>query len=112
MDGMNPIRDAGIPRAAKALGETYAVSADEVLAILDVLARAKEFQARAAVALVFFAGLDPARLAEQGGKTTTVRNSRSSNPFGVRTRTIPEPLVLPSPCRSLNRCGNRVRSRF
>jgi hypothetical protein len=55
MDGMNPIRDSGIPRAAKARGETYAVSADEVLAILDVLARAKEFQARAAVALVFFA---------------------------------------------------------
>jgi len=91
---MNPIRDAGTPRAAKALGETYAVSADEVLAILDVLARGKEFRARAAVALVFF------------------RNSESNNPFGVRTQTIPKPLVLPSPCRSLNRCENRVRSRF
>jgi integrase len=59
LDGMNPVRDSAIPRAASAPEETYAASADEVLAMLDVLERAKEFQTRAAVALVFFAGLRP-----------------------------------------------------
>jgi hypothetical protein len=91
MDGMNPVRDAGIPRSASAPEETYAASADEVLTILDVLERAKEFQARA--------------LVEQGGKTTTVRNSRSSNRFGARIRPTPKRLVPLSPCRSSKRCG-------
>lgn len=80
MDGMNPVRDAGIPRAASAPAETYAVSADEVLAILDVLERAKEFQARAAVALVFFAGLRPgeargARWDDYDGRKLTIKQS-------------------------------------
>ena len=80
MDGMNPVRDAGIPRAASAPEETYAVSADEVLAILDVLERAKEFQARAAVALVFFAGLRPgeargARWEDYDGQRLTIKHS-------------------------------------
>jgi integrase len=80
MDGMNPIRDAGIPRAASAPEETYAVGADEVLAILEVLERAKEFQARAAVALVFFAGLRPgeargARWEDYDGQKLTIKQS-------------------------------------
>lgn len=59
LDGPNPIEDAAIPRAATAPQETPAATPDDVIAILDVLERAREFQARTAVALMFFAGLRP-----------------------------------------------------
>jgi integrase len=80
VDGMNPVWDTGIPRAASAPKETYAVGAGEVLAILDVLERAKEFQARAAVALVFFAGLRPGeargvRWEDYDGQKLTIKQS-------------------------------------
>jgi integrase len=80
MDGMNPVRDSAIPRAASAPEETHAASADEVLAMLDVLERAREFHARAAVALVFFAGLRPgeargARWEDYDGQKLTIKHS-------------------------------------
>jgi integrase len=80
MDGMNPVRDSAIPRAASAPEETYAASADEVLAMLDVLECAREFHARAAVALVFFAGLRPgeargARWEDYDGQKLTIKHS-------------------------------------
>lgn len=57
LDGVNPIRDAMIPKKAKAPEESYAASRSEVQRILDALdgnARAK-----AAIGLMFYAGLRP-----------------------------------------------------
>ena len=98
---MNPIEDSAIPRAASAPAQTYAASADEVLGILDVLERAKEFQTRAAVALVFFAGLRPgeargAKWEDYDGQTLTVRQSvwhtHTTDPKTAKPVPIIEPL--------------------
>jgi len=59
IDGLNPVRDAMIPKKAAASEETYAAPLEEVLTIMDVLEKAGEKKACAAVALVFFAGLRP-----------------------------------------------------
>jgi len=59
LDGVHPIRDAVIPRKADAPTETHAATPDEVLAVMDALDKAGEKKARAAVALMFFAGLRP-----------------------------------------------------
>jgi integrase len=58
-DGLNPIRDAMIPKKATAPKETYAATPDEALAIMDALNKAGGHKASAAVALMFFAGLRP-----------------------------------------------------
>src|SRR6266571_1831432 len=59
IDGLNPVRDAMIPKKAAASEETYAAPLEEVLAIMDALNKAGEKKARAAVAVMFFAGLRP-----------------------------------------------------
>jgi len=58
-DGVNPIRDAMIPKKAARSVDTHAASPGEVLAIMDTLDKANEQKARAAVALMFFTGLRP-----------------------------------------------------
>jgi integrase len=80
LDGVHPIRDAMIPRKARAPAETHAATPDEVLAMMDALEKAGEQKACAAVALMFFAGLRPgeARGAcweDFDGKRLTVRQS-------------------------------------
>ncbi|MGB8592758.1 MAG: hypothetical protein WA755_00070 [Candidatus Acidiferrales bacterium] len=55
LDGMNPVRDAGIPRAAEDGEPTHAYSPQEVVGMLDAL----EGAAKLAVGLMFFAGLRP-----------------------------------------------------
>jgi len=59
IDVVHPIRDATIPKRAAVSKETHAASPDEVLAIMEKLDKAWEKKARAAVALMFFAGLRP-----------------------------------------------------
>jgi integrase len=59
IDGVNPIHEAMIPKKAAVPEETHAATPGEVLAIMDALAKAGETKARAAVALMFFAGLRP-----------------------------------------------------
>jgi integrase len=59
MDGINPIREARIPKKACAPAETHAATPDEVLAMMDALEKAGKQKARAAVAMMFFAGLRP-----------------------------------------------------
>ena len=76
LDGGNPVKDAGIPRAAKASTPTHAYSAQEVLIMLDVL----EGVARKAVALLYFCALRPgearaARWENYQGKTLQIRAS-------------------------------------
>lgn len=59
LDGTNPMREARVPKRAAAPAETHAATPDEVLAIMDALEKAGNHPARAAVGLMFFAGLRP-----------------------------------------------------
>lgn len=80
LDSPNPIQGAMIPRKAAATPKTYAATPDEVMAILDTLEKANEWEARAAVGLMFFAGLRPgeargARWEDYDGKRLIVTQS-------------------------------------
>jgi integrase len=80
LDGVNPVRDAMIPKKAAKPTETHATSPDEVLAIMHALDKAGERKASAAVALVFFAGLRPGEARgvcweDFDGKRLSVRQS-------------------------------------
>ena len=86
LDGANPVQGTIIPRKAAAPAETHASTPDEVVAILDVLKRAKgleerqKLQAQTAIALMFFAGLRPgeargAHWEDHNGKTLSVKRS-------------------------------------
>lgn len=80
LDGLNPVRDAMTPRKAAAPKETHAATVNEALAIMGVLENEGEMQARAAVALMFFAGLRPGeargiRWEDFDGKNLMVRQS-------------------------------------
>jgi integrase len=80
IDGVNPVHDAMIPRKAPAPRETHAATLDEVLAMMDAFDKAGEKKARAAIALMFFAGLRPgeargARWEDYDGKRLTVCQS-------------------------------------
>jgi integrase len=59
LDSPNPVQGAMIPKKAAAPNRTHAATPDEVLAILEILRKSGEWKARAAVALMFFAGLRP-----------------------------------------------------
>jgi integrase len=59
LDSPNPIQGAMIPKMAAAPAQTHAATPDEVMAILEILRKAGEWKARAAVALMFFAGPRP-----------------------------------------------------
>ena len=59
LDPPNPIEGALIPKKAAAPAKTHAATPEEVMAILEILRKAGEWKARAAVALMFFAGLRP-----------------------------------------------------
>jgi integrase len=59
LDSPNPIEGAMIPKKAAAPAQTHAATPEEVLAILEILKKQGEWKARAAVALMFFAGLRP-----------------------------------------------------
>lgn len=59
LDSPNPIEGAMIPKKAPAPSKTHAATLDEVMEFLDLLEKAGELKARAAVGLMFFAGLRP-----------------------------------------------------
>jgi integrase len=80
LDTLNPIQGAMIPKKAIAPAKTHAATPDEVIAILDLLEKAGEWKARAAVGLMFFAGLRPgeargARWESYDGKRLLVTQS-------------------------------------
>jgi integrase len=59
LDTPNPIQGTMIPKKAEASAPTHAATPNEVMAILDLLEKAGERKARAAVGLMFFCGLRP-----------------------------------------------------
>ncbi|HEV2340249.1 MAG TPA: hypothetical protein VGS15_00455 [Candidatus Acidoferrales bacterium] len=76
IDGLNPMRDAGIPRKAEAGNGTHAYTVEEVIAMLGVLPATS----RTAVALMFFCGLRPgearaAKWSNYDGKTLRIQGS-------------------------------------
>ncbi|HEV1993872.1 MAG TPA: hypothetical protein VGR03_06050 [Candidatus Acidoferrum sp.] len=80
LDGLNPIRDAFVPKKSAGPRETFATSPDDVLKIIDILATAGHLKASAAVALIFFAGLRPGEARGAGwddydGKCIVVRHA-------------------------------------
>jgi integrase len=107
LDGPNPIEDAAIPRAAKGPQETYAISAEDVLAILSILERAGECQARAAVALMFFAGLRPGEARgvcweDYDGQKLTVRRAIwHTHVTDPKTAGSAKPVPVIEPLRSI-----------
>jgi len=113
LDGVNPVQGTIIPRKAAAPAETHASTRDEVVAILDVLKRAKDvderlkLQAQTAIALMFFAGLRPgeargARWEDYSGKTLTVKQSvwrkHATDP---KTASAAKPVPVIEPLRGL-----------
>ena len=90
LDGINPIKDAMIPRKAAAPAQKHAHTPEEVIAILDAVARREvkdqaitremRLKAQAAIALQFFAGLRPGEARgvcweDFSGKRLTIRQS-------------------------------------
>lgn len=81
LDGVNPVEGTIIPRKAAAPAETHASSADEVVAMLDVLKRAKnleerqKLQAQTAIALISSLGCGPVKHAGHVGKIMTAKPS-------------------------------------
>jgi integrase len=59
LDAPNPIQGFLIPKKAAPPAQTHATTPDEVIVILEILRTSGEWKARAAVALMFFAGLRP-----------------------------------------------------
>jgi integrase len=59
LDSPNPIQGAMIPKRASPPPATHAAKPDDVMMILEFLRADGEWKARAAVALMFFAGLRP-----------------------------------------------------
>src|SRR5258708_18110255 len=112
-DGVNPVEGTIIRRKAATPAETHASTPDEVVAILDVLKRAKDvegrlkLQAQTAIALMFFAGLRPgeargARWEDYNGKTLTVKQSvwrkHTTDP---KTASAAMPVLVIEPLREL-----------
>jgi integrase len=69
-----------VPKKASAPAQTHAATPDEVLLIIAILEKEGEWKARAAVALMFFAGLRPGeargiRWEDFDGKRLFVRQS-------------------------------------
>lgn len=107
LDGVNPVKDAMIPRKAAMPEETHAATPDEVLAMMDALAKMGEIKACAAVALMFFAGLRPGeargiRWEDFDGRRPNVRRSiwrtYSTEP---KTAASSKPIPVIEPLRSV-----------
>jgi len=107
MDGINPIREARVPKKAAGPADTHAASAEEVLTIINALRKAGEKRACAAVALMFFAGLRPGeargvRWEDYDGKRLFVRQSIwrifSTEP---KTTDSAKPVPVIEPLRSI-----------
>lgn len=113
LDGVNPVQGAIIPRKATAPAETHASTPDEVVAILDLLRRAKDIEARqrlqaqTAIALMFFAGLRPgeargANWEDYNGKTLTVKRSVwRTHSTAPKTENAAKPVPVIEPLRGL-----------
>jgi integrase len=113
LDGVNPVQGTIIPRKAVGPAETHASTPYEVIAILDVLKRAKhlqerqKLQAQTAIALMFFAGLRPgeargATWENYDGKTLSVKQSVwRKHTTGPKTASAAKPVPVIEPLREL-----------
>jgi integrase len=113
LDGVNPIHGAIIPRKATPPAETHASTPEEVIAILELLDRAKaveprqRIQSQVAIGLVFFAGLRPgeargARWEDYNGKTLSIKQSVwRTHTTSPKTAHAAKPVPVIEPLREL-----------
>jgi integrase len=113
LDGLNPIRDAIIPRKAPGPSDTHASTPDEVLAMLVVLENARSkghrqtVQARIAIGMMFFAGLRPgeargARWEHYDGSRLEIKNSVwRKHVTDPKTANAAKPVPVIGPLRDL-----------
>jgi integrase len=113
LDGVNPVQGTTIPRKAAAPAETHASTPDEVVAILDVLKRAKgleerqKLQAQTAIGLTFFAGLRPGEA--RGGRwedydckwLSVKRSVWRKHTTDPKTASAAKPVLVIEPLREL-----------
>ncbi len=103
LDGVNPVKDALIPKKAQAPEETHATTADEVMAMLQAL----DLKPRAAVALIFFAGLRPGeargvRWEDYDGRRLVIRQSVwRTHVTAPKTESSAKPVPVIEPLRSI-----------
>jgi integrase len=113
IDGINPVQGTIIPRKAAPPAETHASTPEEVMAILELLDRAKgveprqRVQSKVAIGLMFFAGLRPGeargvRWEDYNGKTLTVKQSVWRNhTTDPKTAHAAKPVPVIEPLREL-----------
>jgi integrase len=109
LDASNPVPGTMLPKKAAAPPEMHATTPEEVVAILDAIENAKpegkeikrlqRLQAKAAVALQFFAGCGQAKHAAPAGKITTASVSLCAIRFGTRTLRRQKRKTPPNLCR-------------
>ena len=90
------------PRKAAASKDTHAAAPDEALAILEVLGTAGGQKARAAVALMFFAGLRPGEARGVCWEDFDGKRLLYAVQSGTHTRLRQRPRVAQSLCLLLN----------
>src|SRR5262249_47775283 len=113
LDGVNPVQGTIIPRKATPPAETHASTPEEVMAILELLDRAKDveprqrIQSQVAIGLVFFPGLRPGEARGAGwehynGKALTIKQSvwrkHTTDP---KTQNAAKPVPVIEPLREL-----------
>ena len=113
LDGVNPVRDALVPRKAAAPAETHATTPEEVLVMLKALSEAADLdsrqriQAKAAIGLMYFAGLRPGEARGirwedyNGQKLHIVRSVWRTHATTPKTEAAAKPVPVIEPLREL-----------
>jgi integrase len=113
LDGVNPVRDALVPKKAAAPAETHATTPEEVVAMLEALGKAEDLeprqrvQARAAIGLMYFAGLRPGEARGvrwedyEARSLQVVRSVWRTHSTAPKTQAAAKPVPVIEPLREL-----------
>ena len=113
LDGVNPVRDAIVPRKAAAPAETHATTPEEVIAMLKAISESADLdarqriQAKAAIGLMYFAGLRPGEARGirwedyNGQKLHVVRSVWRTHATAPKTEAAAKPVPVIEPLREL-----------
>lgn len=113
LDGVNPVRDALVPRKAAAPAETHATTPQEIVAMLEALDRTADLEARqriqaqAAIGLMYFAGLRPGEARGihwedyDGRSLRIVRSAWRTHTTTPKTEAAAKPVPVIQPLREL-----------
>ena len=113
LDGVNPVRDALLPKKASSPAETHATTPEEALAMLEALGKAADLdvvqriQAQTAIGLTYFAGLRPGEARGlrwedyDGRKLRVVRSVWRTHTTSPKTQAASKPVPVIEPLREL-----------